>query len=215
MDSKKDKWLDISVPVYDGMVHWPGDPVVSIRHVQDIEEGDSHTLSEITMGSHSGTHIDAPVHFLKGGAGIDEMPLDAVIGRARVIEIKDSRSIKPEELARHSIRAGERILFKTRNSSESWTGNSFREDFVHITTEAAEYLAEKKISLIGVDYLSVGGYKKDGGGVHRLLLKAGIWIVEGLNLSDISEGDYDLICLPLMIKGGDGSPARAVIKPLD
>ena len=215
MDNKKDGWLDISVPIYNGMVHWPADPPVSIMRTQDIEEGDSHTLSELTMGSHSGTHIDAPVHFLEGGASVYEMPFDAVIGRARVIEIKDEQSVKPEELTRHNIRAGERILFKTRNSSEDWTSSSFKEDFVHITAEAARYLAEKKIRLIGVDYLSVGGYKKDGSEVHRLLLEAGIWIIEGLNLSPVSEGVHELICLPLRIKNGDGSPARAVIRPLD
>ena len=212
--NKKNEWIDISVPIRSAMVHWPGDPPVEIRRVQDLERGDSHNLSEIRMGSHTGTHVDAPIHFLRGGIGIDEMPFDAAIGRARVIEIKDKESIKPEELRKHRIRRGERILFKTRNSSEHWENSAFAEDFVYVTKEAAEYLAGKRVKLVGVDYLSVGGYKKGGGEIHRLLLGAGIWIIEGLNLSSAFPGRYELICLPLRIAEGDGSPVRAVIRAL-
>ncbi|MFC1979914.1 cyclase family protein [Chloroflexota bacterium] len=111
------QWIDISVPLRNAMVYWPGDPPVQINHTLDTEQGDSHTLSEISMGSHTGTHMDAPLHFIKHGIGIDKMPLDVTIGRARVIEIKDAESVKPEELARHHIQRGERILFKTKNSS--------------------------------------------------------------------------------------------------
>jgi arylformamidase len=136
------------------------------------------------------------------------------MGRARVIEIEDGESIKVEELQKHDIRRDERILFKTRNSSHVWREVDFAEDFVHMSIEAARFLVERGVSLIGVDYLSVGGYKKDGSEVHQTLLQAGIWLIEGLDLSKVSAGEYDLVCLPLKIVDGDGAPARAVVKPL-
>ena len=208
------EWIDISVPLKTGMVHWPGDPKVSIKRVRDAEKGDRNTLSEMCMGAHSGTHMDAPLHFVRGGAGIDRFPLDIAIGRAKVIEIGDVESIKTEELERHDIRRGERILFKTKNSSHVWQSDEFVEDFVHISIEAAVFLAERGVGLIGVDYLSVGGYKRDGSEVHQTLLGAGIWLIEGLDLFKVSAGEYELVCLPLKIVDGDGAPARAVVRPL-
>ena len=207
-------WIDISVPLYDGMVCWPGDPPVRIERVTDVERGDSHTLSQLTMGSHSGTHIDAPVHFLKGKPGIDAMPLETVIGRARVIEIGDGESVKPVELETHGIRRGERLLFKTQNSRRVWREPRFVKDFVFLSIEAARYLAERKVRLVGIDYLSVGGYQRDGSAVHRILLEAGAWLLEGLDLSPVRPGRYELVCLPLKITGGDGAPARAVVRLL-
>jgi arylformamidase len=195
------------------MVHWPGDQPVQIERMHDMERGDSSNLSSITMGSHTGTHMDAPFHFVRDGAGIDAMPLDTTIGRARVIEITDNESIKPQELAAHRIRRGERILFRTRNSECGWVDKDFIEDFVFISKEAARFLADRRVRLVGVDYLSVGGYKRDGHETHRALLEAGIWIIEGLDLSQVRQGRYDLICLPLRLAGGDGAPARAVLRP--
>ncbi len=213
MDKAKQPWIDISIPIRDAMVHWPNDPPVSIKRVKDIEKGDTANLSVISMGAHSGTHMDAPFHFIKEGKGIDNIPLDTVIGRARVIEIRDSESIKPEELAGHHIQRGERILFKTENSSHVWQKDEFVEDFVFISDAAAEFLVERGVSLIGVDYLSVGSFKHGGSYVHKTLLAGGIWIIEGLNLSNITPGKYDLICLPLRIVAGDGAPARAILRP--
>lgn len=206
------QWIDISVPLRDGMVHWPGDPPISIKRVKDMEQGDTVNLSMIAMGAHSGTHIDAPLHFIQQGEGVDEMPLDATVGRARVIEIRDPESIKPEELLRHHIRRGERILFKTRNSSSAWQTNVFVEDFVFISDEAASFLVERGVRIVGVDYLSVGSFKRGGSHVHKILLRAGIWIIEGLDLSQVSHGNYELICLPLKLKQGDGAPARAILR---
>ncbi|MEN8614573.1 cyclase family protein [Dehalogenimonas sp. THU2] len=214
MSTYFDQWIDISVTLCDGMVHWPGDPPVRIERVQDLAKGDSHTLSQLTMGSHSGTHVDAPAHFLKGAAAVDELDPGVLLGPARVVEIDDMESIKPEELVRHRLRKGERILFKTHNSALWKERTEFNKDFVYITVEAASYLAERDISAVGVDYLSVGGYHKDGGEVHRTLLGAGIWIIEGLDLSGVSAGRYQLACLPLKIGGGDGAPARAVLRRL-
>lgn len=206
-------WIDITVPLQDGMVHWPSDPPVRIKRVLDIERGDSHTLSEISMGSHTGTHIDAPLHFIKGGMGIDQMPLDVAIGRARVLEIEDAESIKPAELAQYGIRQGERILFKTRNSASLWQMDRFVKDFVFVSDEAADFLANRRVKVVGVDYLSVGAFQ-GGSYPHRVLLGAGIWIIEGLDLSQVESGKYDLICLPLKLDKGDGAPARAIVKPV-
>lgn len=208
------KWIDISVGIVSGMVHWPGDPAVNISFSKDMAKGDSCTLSHLSMGSHSGTHMDAPRHFISGGAGIDKVSLDVVTGPARVIEIKNRKVITIEELTLHRIRRGERILFKTLNSRRCWKTNSFIEDFVYIPGDTASYLAKKGVVLVGVDYLSCGGYKKDGRDTHRVLLGAGTSVVEGLNLSKVSPGIYDFVCLPLKISGMDGAPARAILRML-
>ncbi len=213
-DPTASQWIDVSVPLRDCMVHWPSDPPVRIRRVSDIDRGDSHTLSELSMGSHAGTHVDAPLHFIRQGLGVDEMPLDIAVGHARVVEIRDPESIKPEELEPLRIRRGERILLKTKNSPRVWQTNAFVEDFVFVSDEAAEYLVKRGVVLVGIDYLSVGGYKHDGGNIHHTLLSNGIWIIEGLNLSGVKAGDYDLVCLPLRLERGDGSPARVILKPL-
>jgi arylformamidase len=205
-------WIDISVTIRDGMVHWPGDPPVHIERVQDLSRGDSHSLSNLSLGSHSGTHVDAPSHFFKGAAAIDDMLPGVMLGPARVIEIIDTESIKPDEVSRHALRRGERVLFKTRNSMLWHRTSVFAEDFVHITLGAAEYLADRGVSVVGVDYLSVGGYHQDGGEVHRTLLEAGIWLIEGLDLSTVEAGWYELACLPLKIERGDGAPARAAVR---
>ena len=207
-------WIDVSVPLHSGMVHWPNDPPIRIERIRDLERGDPCTLSALSMGSHTGTHMDAPLHFIRGGRGLDEMPLSAVIGPARVIAIRDPDSITPDELRAHRICRGERILFKTRNSARCWTADGFVEDFVYLSTAAAELLAERRVRTVGIDYLSVGGYReKNGVAVHRTLLGAGIWIIEGLNLSQVRPGVYELLCLPLKIERSDGAPARAVLRP--
>ncbi len=207
-------WIDISVPLRSGMVHWPDNPPVLFERVLDIERGDVANVSKLSLGAHTGTHMDAPIHFLSGGAGIDEMPLGATMGRARVIEIADPVSITPAELAGHGIRRGERILFKTRNSPRVWQSDDFVEDFVYIGREAARFLAGAGVRTVGVDYLSVGGFRDDSVETHQALLEAGVWVIEGLNLSAVEPGDYELVCLPLRIVGGDGAPARAVLRPL-
>jgi len=205
-------WIDVSVPLRTGMVHWPDNPPVSIERLLDIERGDVANVSKLSMGAHTGTHMDAPIHFFRTGRGLDTMPLTATIGRARVIEIRDPESIKPEELRPHRIQRGERVLFKTRNSARCWQTDDFVEDFVYISQEAARYLAAKQVQTIGVDYLSVGGFFKDGVETHHALLEAGIWIIEGLNLANIAPGMYELVCLPLKIQGSDGAPSRAILR---
>ncbi len=172
-------------------------------------------MSQMTINTHHGTHVDAPRHFFPDGQSIDNMPLTAIMGPARVIEIRDKELIKPEELAAHNLRAGERILFKTINSTYYKKGK-FVEDFVHIPKETALFLADKKISVVGIDYLAVGSYRDRDSliEVHQILLGNGIWIVEALNLSGVEPGDYEIICLPIKIKDGDAAQARAIIRPL-
>ena len=205
-------WIDVSVTLHTGMVSWPGDPPVSIVPFKEIARGGSSNVSKLSMGAHTGTHMDAPRHFFTTARGLDTMPLAATIGPARVIEIRDRESIKVEELHCHRIRRGERILFKTYGSAARWRRPDFDRDYVYVTAEAARFLAERGVRIVGVDYLSVGGYKKDGAETHRALLGAGIWIIEGLNLSAIKPGRYDLVCLPLRILASDGAPARAALR---
>ena len=206
-------WIDVSVPIKTGMVHWPGDPAVDVRQPKSVERGDSCTMSFLRMGVHSGSHMDAPAHFVRGGRTIDQLPLDAVIGPARVIDIRSAVSVEPAELVRHRIRRGERILFRTRNSRRCWRGDDFVKDFVYLSPGAAEWLADRQVKTVGVDYLSVGAFKKDGRETHLALLGAGIWVIEGLNLSKVRPGPVDLICLPLRIEGAEGAPARVVVRP--
>ncbi|MGA2712136.1 MAG: cyclase family protein [Bryobacteraceae bacterium] len=205
-------WIDISVPVRNGMVHWPGDPPFHIERAHDQEKGDAATVSQMTLGVHTGTHMDAPLHFIRNGRTIDEMPLDATVGRARVVQIDDPKSIKREELLAQAISAGERILFKTANSAKAWSSDKFEEDFVFIAQDAARYLAERGVLCVGVDYLSVGGFHEDGPETHHALLEAGVWIIEGLDLKAIEPGEYDMACLPLKLIGAEGAPARAILR---
>jgi arylformamidase len=205
-------WIDISVPLHNGMVHWPGDPAFHIERALDQEKGDVATVSKMTLGVHTGTHMDAPLHFIRNARSIDEMPLDATVGRVRVIEIHDPKSIRRDELLGHGISAGERVLFKTVNSDHAWNSDQFDENFVFIAQDGARYLAEQRVLCVGVDYLSVGGFREDGPETHHALLEAGIWIIEGLNLKDIAAGDYELACLPLKLMGSEGAPARAIIR---
>jgi len=205
-------WIDISVPLHNGMAHWPNDRPFERAETETIANGGECNLSEISASAHIGTHMDAPRHFLPGGPGIETFPISAGVGRARVIAIEDPELIRVSELKPYRLTKGERILFKTRNSEESWTTLKFQKKFVYIPNETAAYLADCGLQTVGVDYLSVGGYDTDGPETHRTLLKAGIWIIEGLNLKDAEPGDYELICLPLKILGSDGAPARAVLR---
>lgn len=207
-------WIDISVPLYSGMVHWPDNPAVRIERMLDLSHGDDANVSKLELGAHTGTHMDAPRHFFADGIGLDELPFDATIGLARVIPIEHPQAVYPAELERHNLKAGERILFRTRNSENCWKTDEFVEDFIYISAAAAQFLADRKVRTVGVDYLSVGGFVNDGVETHQILLGAGIWIIEGLNLSAVQPGTYELVCLPLRIAGADGAPARAIIRSI-
>ena len=205
-------WIDVSVPLHTGMVHWPTDPPVHIERFADMNNGAVCNVSKVDMCAHVGTHMDGLNHFIKDGAPLDTVPLDAVIGPCRVIEIKDADSVKAAELTKHRLRSGERILLKTRNSRGQWWDEDFDTGFIHISKDAAQHMVDRKIRTIGIDYLSVGGYQRDGVECHQVLLGAGVWIIEGLNLTKVKPGKYDLICLPVKIRNSDGAPARAILK---
>ncbi|HZW54876.1 MAG TPA: cyclase family protein [Nitrososphaerales archaeon] len=208
------EWIDISVGLREGMVHWPGNPPFLIERVTDMSRGDSANVSKLSMGSHTGTHVDAPVHFIPGGKSLDEIPVEAMIGPARIIEIANKEKITQEELEGCKIQGDERILFRTVNSLRAWNSDTFVEDFVFISKEAASYLASLRVRTVGVDYLSVGGFKSDAVETHRALLGAGVCIIEGLDLSRVIAGSYELICLPIKVVGGDGAPARVLVRRL-
>lgn len=207
------RWIDVTVALSADVVRWPGDPPLELERISDFSRGDESTFSSIRMGLHTGTHVDAPLHFVPGGRTIVEMPLDVMVGRARVIE-SAADVISAGEIETAGIAPGERILFKTRNSA-LWRHGSrgeFREDFVHLSTEAARSLARLEPKLVGVDYLSVSGYRNNEVEVHRTLLEAGVWILESLDLSRVEPGWHELLCLPLKVEGAEGAPARVLLR---
>ena len=204
--------IDVTVPIREGMAVYPENPGVTVERVREVEHGASSTLSRICLGTHTGTHVDAPMHFLGPGApGIDDMAPELMVGPARVIELDAPVSISAEDLAAHAPAPGERLLLKTRNS-ELWARDGFQADYVFLQTEAARMLAGAGVSVLGVDYLSVGGYKSNGRDVHRTLLEAGIYLIEGLDLRQAEAGPCELYCLPLRIAGAEGAPARVLLR---
>lgn len=207
------EWIDVSLPLRHGMIHWPDNPTPEIILEKDMRRGDVCNLTRLAFGAHTGTHMDAMRHFVAAGKTIDEMPLDATIGPARVVEI-DAAAIERKHLAPFDPQPGERLLIKTSNSALRWNDGNFRTDYVGIENDAAQFLVERRIRTIGVDYLTVAPWH-DLVSTHVTLLQAGIWIVEGLDLRKVQPGDYDLICLPLKIAGSDGAPARCVLRQRD
>lgn len=208
------EWIDVTVPVREGMHHWPGDVTYKATRQMDMHKGDVCNLSRLALGAHTGTHMDAPLHFVKDGVPMDAWPPDATVGPARVVAVEDDESIKPTDLVPLDLQQGERVLFKTRNSTDSWAKDKFDPDFVHIRHDAALYLAERGVRTVGVDYLSVGGYERDGVETHQALLGAGMWLIEGLDLSRVQPGRVELVCLPLKLVGVEGAPARALVRPI-
>jgi arylformamidase len=203
---------DISLSISESLVVWPGDPPVAITQVSHLDRGDHATVSRLEMGAHSGTHVDAPAHFVRGGAGVDTLDLNTLVGLALVAEVRDVDVLTADVLAELAIPLGtERVLFRTRNSALWAQGQrEFDENFVAISEDGARWLVGRGIRLVGVDYLSVAPFGASGP-THETLLRACIVVVEGLNLSDVRPGMYQFVCLPLKIAGGDGAPARAIL----
>ena len=214
-EAPKSTWIDISIPFRNNMVHWPSDPVPHVKRLKDRNAGDDTTLTEMQWIDHVGTHVDAPLHFIKNGKTIDKMPLNATIGRTRVIEIKNPISITLKELVPHGIRRGERILFKTQNSVKCYKSDAFVEDYVYFDTDVAQYLADKGVRVVGIDYLSIGKYgdRESLRETHRILLDSGVYIIEGINLAKVKAGRYELLCLPILLENGDAASARAILRP--
>jgi len=209
------KIYDISVPIRSTMPVYEGDPAVKIDAWSAFAKGDSSNVSMLNFGAHTGTHVDAPAHFIEGARKIDALPLETLIGAARVIRVADDvTEITPEFLERCDLGGIERVIFHTRNSG-LWSDN-FRSDYTHLLPEAARNLVNRGVKLVGTDYLSIEKFHSGHHRTHLTLLSSNVVIVEGLNLSDVPEGDYELICLPLKIAdgSGDGAPARAVLRTL-
>ena len=197
-----------TTPVYEG------DAPMRFEFLKEMRRGDPLTLSAYSLGAHSGTHVDAPMHFVADGAPIDKVPLDRLIGPARVIEIADDvQAITAAELGKHDWRGAPRILFRTRSSIHSWmTSPLFHRDFAYIAPDAAQLLADANVQLVGIDYLSAEQFGATAPRAHQILLGKGIPIVEGLLLTTVRAGDYDLIVLPMKVGGHEGAPARAVLR---
>jgi arylformamidase len=205
---------DITFPLFDETPIYEGDPSLSITVCYSIAKGDPANVTQICMGVHTATHVDAPSHFIEGARKVHELEIEKLIGPCRVVEIDESvTAIAPEHL--NNIEGIQRILFKTRNSS-FWndTSSGFRYDFTYITPEAAEMLVEHQIKLVGIDYLSVEKFGSEDFSTHIMLLSKEVIILEGLDLRAVPPGDYELICLPMKIMSqtGDGAPARAILR---
>jgi arylformamidase len=203
---------DISISLSSTMPTYPGDPSVSIEPVLQIAEGYAANVSRLSFGDHSGTHLDPPVHFVPGGKTVDQLDLNVLYGPTRVVDLTDvEQAITADDLERAKLpKRAVRILVKTRNS-DLWDRSGFQKDFVAFAWDAAQWIVDHGIKLVGIDYLSAESFGVSEPKTHLILLGAGIIIVEGLDLRNIAPGNYTLACLPLKIKNGDGGPARAVL----
>jgi arylformamidase len=201
------------MPIRTGGLVYPNNPPISITPVQSIAAGNAANVSRIDLGSHTGTHVDAPLHFMEGGAGVDELPLDVLIGPARLIAFGDGvLSVGEAELRQHDLQGVTRLLIRTRNSAWLASGSTeFHPDFTHVAPDGAEYLVSLGVRLVGVDYLSVEQFRSPHHRTHKTLLSNSVVIVEGMVLSEPPPGDYELYCLPMLLAGLDGAPARAVL----
>jgi arylformamidase len=203
---------DISIPISATMPTYPGDPTVSIEPVLQISKGDAANVSRLSFGDHSGTHLDPPVHFVPGGKTVDQLDLNMLYGPAQVVDMtRVEKAISAADLERAKLpKDAVRILFKTRNS-DMWDRSGFQKDFVAVAWDAAQWIVDHGIKLVGIDYLSVESFGVSEPRTHRILLGAGIVVVEGLDLKNIAPGSYTVSCMPLKIKDGDGGPLRAVL----
>jgi arylformamidase len=203
---------DVSVPLRNGMHFWEGDPAPNITRLSDRERGDNWTTTHVSFAAHIGTHVDAPLHRIRGGKTIDALDLETLLGRAYVVDLTDVvAEIGVENLAAANIPSDvKRLLFKTRNGA-LWAREGFQKEFVALNESGAQWVVERGVRLVGMDYLSADVFWNKGAPAHEILLGAQVVIVEGLMLQAVAAGWYTLICLPLNLAGADGAPARAVL----
>jgi arylformamidase len=205
------KLIDVTVPLSAEVAAFPGDPCFQAEPTHSLKGGDPYNASRLTLGTHSGTHVDAPYHFLEDGARVDELSLDLLMGKVRVVSVAAREAVEREHLEQLDLRDDLRLLFKTRNSGQ--LRQPFQPNFVYLSPDAATFLVQVGIKLVGWDYLSLERYGSSDFATHHTLLGAGVVIIEGLDLSQVDPGEYDMICLPLRLQGADGSPARVVLRP--
>jgi arylformamidase len=203
---------DITVPISPELPVYPGDPAVEVTPLMTLAAGDVAAVSRLCCGTHTGTHIDPPAHFIPGGLTVDQLPLDLLVGPCRVLDAGALQVITAEWLARQPLDGVSRLLFKTSNSALWHRERSFHPNYVYVDPRAARLLVECGIRLVGIDYLSIEKFDFDRPETHLTLLGSGVIIVEGLDLTTVQPGDYELICLPLRIQAGDGSPARVILR---
>ncbi len=204
------KYRDVTVPFSDKMMCFPTDPQCSIEPHWTIKKGDAVNLSVFCFGSHTGTHIDAPCHFIDSGKTIDQLGMQYFLGTAKVFGFPDQSCIDIADVSGLEIQKGDIVLFKTKNSRYMRMG-TFREDFTYITGAAAQYLAEREISTLGFDFLSIEQFGSEAFSAHYAVLGKGIVIIEGLDLTDVQPGEYDMVSLPMLVNGGNGSPIRVLL----
>lgn len=207
------KLYDISLPISSDLPVWPGDPPVSFTPARSISDGDQCNVTKIQMGVHTGTHIDAPYHFFEDGARTESIPMETFIGPCLVVDLDADDLIEKKDFLNYDIKGHSRVLIKTRNS-DNWARNdpAFIKKYVALGIDAARYLVENDIVLVGIDYLSIESFGSDGNPVHKLLLQNNITILEGLNLSGIKAGTYELLCMPLKLQGCEGAPSRVLLR---
>ncbi len=209
------KLFDVSVRLSEQVPTFPGNPAFACEPVKRISRGDSANVTALHLGTHTGTHVDAPRHFFDGKPSVESLPLDVLMGRARVIEIPGPpRGIRAEDFAGIQLSDEPRVLLKTANSA-LWQSSEFHPDFAYLDESGATWLLDRGVRLVGIDYLSIEQFKRPGAPVHHMLLSKSVVIVEGLNLSAVLPGVYDMFCLPLAIEGADGAPARVVLREID
>lgn len=205
------KIYDVTVPLSPEVPIYPGDPPFEIHSTHRMSAGDPYNATRISLGTHVGTHVDAPSHFLAGGATVDQLPLEILIGKARVAQVPSRERIDRSDLETLDLRADLRVLLKTRMSG-LMLKPQVHEDAVYLTVDAADYLAQAGIKLVGIDYLSIDRFGTADHPSHHALLEAGVVVLEGLDLSEVEPGEYDMTCLPLRIVGAEGSPARVILR---
>jgi arylformamidase len=202
---------DATLPLEEGMVTFPGDPVFGLERVLKTSSGDTFNLSLLHISTHTGTHVDPPAHYIEGGASVDELPLDVLIGPGLVMGLPGVRCVDSNTLRKGNLQGRTRVLFKTDNSN-LLRSRTFHEDFVHLTEDGAHYLVKAAVRLVGIDYLSIERFGNAGAPVHHILLAAGVVILETLDLREVPVGLCDVYCLPLRIRCGDGAPARVLVR---
>lgn len=204
------KAYDVTAPLSPNTPVWPGDPTPEIVRAPSVGDG-ALCLTRMNLGTHTGTHVDAPLHLLADGLSVDALPIEILLGKVRVVEIAAREGIERQELEALDLRDDLRLLIKTRMSGQMRIPQ-FQADYVFLTADAAQYLVQVGLKLVGIDYLSVDRYGSTDFPAHRTLLGAGVILVEGLDLSEVEPGEYDMVCLPIRLAGADGAPARVILR---